>query len=454
MKKFNYFLVVLFGLISVVFSSCDPKEWEMTDPSGSLTYGAKAEGKVNVDTIRVGDSIVYVPDSSLSDTIVVTKHDTLTIVTHDTVYVGDSSKIVNLEYVLGSNKEDNITNYSDLQPTLLKANGQIVLNTDVNRSAEISNDIDTIFASKVEKLTSNVSRPTTNSSYDVRGEYDINTGYRDYTVLLSDGSKYKVNTEAESASGMLDGSKKDLLYRMVQGVRVVSIDDELTNDTLIRNKKIYRKVNRTLKAEVESLNRPLMGPEIVTLDTLTIASAAATQYNKIAVVYVEDGDVPEDTVPVIPTDTVIPGPVDTIPTTPNDTGYTINSEKIESIVATYVPYPDETLKRVLLVRTKNYVLPVVNKKKQSPIRVANPNDYNSALYVNNAWVPANLDLSDGYLWTAGAVTANPTEATLNWFASSTGLSLSKSDFLKDATFVHKGKTTLVYLDNNYYMTLQ
>lgn len=454
MKKFNYFLVVLFGLISVVFSSCDPKEWEMTDPSGSFAYGAKATGKVNVDTVRIGDSIVYVHDTVPGAPIVVTVHDTITIVTHDTVNGGDDPHVVSFEYVLGSNKEDNVTNYSDLQPTLLKADGEIVLNTDVNRSAEISNDVDTIFAAKVAKVTSSVSRPTTNTSYDVRGAYDINTGYRDYTVLLNDGSEYKVNTEAESASGMYKGDKKDLLYRMVQGVKIVSINDELTNDTVIRNKKIYRKVNRTLKAEVESLNRPLMGPEIVTLDTLTIASAAATQYNKIAVVYVEDGDAPEDTVPVVPTDTVIPGPVDTIPTTHNDTGYTINGEKIESIVATYVPYPNETLKRVLLVRTKNYVLPVVNKKKQSPIRVANPNDYNSALYVNNAWVPANLDLSDGYLWTAGAVTANPTEATLNWFASSTGLSLSKSDFLKDATFVHKGKTTLVYLDNNYYMTLQ
>lgn len=447
MKKFNYFLVVLFGLISVVFSSCDPKDWEMTDPSGSLTYGAKAEGKVNVDTIRVGDSVVYVHDTVPGEPIVVTEHDTITIVTHDTVYAGDSSKIVNFEYVLGSNKEDHVTNYSDLQPTLLKANGQIVLNTDVNRSAEISNDIDTIFAAKVAKVTSSVSRPTTNSSYDVRGEYDINTGYRDYTVLLNDGSEYKVNTEAESASGMYDGSKKDLLYRMVQGVKVVSIDDELTNDTVIRNKKIYRKVNRTLKAEVESLNRPLMGPEIVTLDTLTIASSAATQYNKIAVVYVEDGDVPEDTVPVIPEDTtVIPTPV--------DTGYTVEGESIESIVASYAPYPDETLKRILLVRTKNYVLPVVNKKIQSPVRVANPEDYNSALYVNGAWVPATLDLSNGYLWVAGDVRPNPTEATVNWYASKTGLSLSKSDFLKDATFVHKGKTTLVYVDNNYYMTLK
>lgn len=453
MKKFNYFLVVLFGLISVVFSSCDREEWEMTDPSGSLTYGAKAEGKVKVDTIRVGDSIVYVHDTVPGEPIVVTVHDTITIVTHDTVG-DDDPKIVNLEYVLGSNKEDHVTNYSDLQPTLLKANGQIVLNTDVNRSAEISNDIDTIFASKVAKLSSSVSRPTTNSSYGVRGAYDINTGYRDYTVSLNDGSEYKVNTEAESASGMYDGSKKDLLYRMVQGVKVVSINDELTSDTVIRNKKIYRKVNRTLKAEVQSLNRPLMGPEIVTLDTLTIASAAATQYNKIAVVYVEDGDVPEDTVPVIPTDTVIPGPVDTIPTTPNDSGYTINGEKIESIVASYAPHSDEKLKRILLVRTKNYVLPVVNKKIQSPIRVANPEDYNSSLCVNGTWVPAYLDLSDGYLWTAGAVSANPTEATLNWFASSTGLNLSKSDFLKDATFVHKGKTTLVYVDNNYYMTLK
>lgn len=467
--KFYYFLVMI--CVALVWTSCNPDEWEMKDPSGTdAFYGASAHGKpVTPDTVYVNGEPVYVHDTVPGDPIVITEHDTVTIVVHDTINPGDGpAEEVTLEYILGSNKTDNGSNYFDVQPTnlkVIKSNGvsEVVLNTDVNRSAEVSNNSDTMFVAKVDELLSNVSRPATRSSYDVRGEYDINTGYRDYTVTLNDGSEYQVNTEAESASGMYEGEKKDLLYRMVQGIKVVSVDDEMTNDTIVKGKKIYRKANRTMKVEVESLNRPLMGPEIVTLDTLTIASAVASKTNGIAVVYVEDHDVPEDTVPVIPTDTVTPEPIDTVTPTPTDTviptpddGYTINGEKIESIDFSYTVATDKSLKEVLLVRTAHYVMPVVSKQMLSATRVANPNDYNSVVWLNNAWAPAYLNLSVGFEWQVnGNSVLSATDGQIDIYARHAGInSISRSDFLKHATFVNEGKTTRVYVDGKYYMTLK
>lgn len=487
MKKFYFYLVMLFCVAMTSLTSCRPEEWEMQDPSGSSVYGSLAQGKpVKPDTIMIGDSIVYVHDTINGDPIVVkdsifiTVRDTITVIVHDTIEVpGEEPEVVTLEYVLGSNKTDNGSNYTDIQPTVLKAkkaesgSAEVVLNTDVNRSAEISNNSDTLFVAKVAELQSTVSRPSTRSSYDVRGEYDINTGYRDYTVTLNDGSEYQVSTEAESASGMYEGEKRDLLYRMVQGVKVVSVDDELTNDTVVKGTKIYRKANRTMKVEVESLNRPLMGPEIVTLDTLTIASVAASKTNGIAVVYVEDGDVPEDTIPGVLPDTVpvlpdtVPVIPDTVPVNPDtipdvpQPGYEYNGEKVESIDFSYAIDPNAgILREVLLVRFTSYVMPVVSKKMKTPVSVDNPNNYNSVVWYSNGWNPAYLAIhEEGFVWRLngpeGSVAESATDETINWLASASSISkISRGDFLKHATFVNEGNTTRVYVDNSYYMTLE
>lgn len=476
MKKF-YFYVMLFCVAAASLNSCSLfEDFEGTDPSGSGVYGATAQGKPVVpDTIRIGDSIVYVHDTVPGEPIIVPVHDTITIVVHDTVEKEpENPEVVTLEYQLGSNKTDNVSNYTDVQPTLLKvkkasqATAEVVLNTDVNRSAEVSNNVDTMFVAKVDELQSYVSRPTTRSSYDVRGAYDINTGYRDYTVSLNDGAEYQVNTEAESASGLYEGEKKDLLYRMVQGVKVLSINDEMTNDTIVKGRKVYRKANRTLQVEVESLNRPLMGPEIVTLDTLTIASAVASKTNGIAVVYVEEREIPEDTIPVFPPDTTPIGPdtipvgPDTIPVIPDGPGYEYDDETVESIDFSYTIDPNAgILREVLLVRfSSSYVMPVVSKTMLTPVKVAKPKDYNSVVWYSNNWKPAYLAIqTEGFVWRVngpnGTVAESATDATIDWLARSTGISsISRSDFLKHATFVNEGNTTRVYIDGHYYMTLE
>lgn len=476
MKRFYFYFVMLFCVAVASLTSCRPEEWELKDPSGSSLYGSLAEGKpVTPDTIMIGDSIVYVHDTVPGDPIIVNVHDTITIIVHDTIEKEpENPEPVTFEYVLGSNKIDNVSNFTNIQPTLLKAKkasqstAEVVLNTDVNRSAEVSNNVDTMFVAKVEELQSYVSRPTTRSSYDVRGEYDINTGYRDYTVTLNDGAEYQVNTEAESASGMYEGEKKDLLYRMVQGVKVLSVNDEMTNDTIVKGRKVYRKANRTMKVEIESLNRPLMGPEIVTLDTLTIASAVASKSNGIAVVYVEEREIPEDTIPVFPPDTTPIGPdtipvgPDTIPVIPDGPGYEYDDEKIESIDFSYTIDPNAgILREVLLVRfSSSYVMPVVSKTMLTPVKVSKPKDYNSVVWYSNNWKPAYLAIqTEGFVWRVngpnGTVAESATDATIDWLARGTGISsISRSDFLKHATFVNEGNTTRVYVDNNYYMTLE
>lgn len=469
MKKFYFYFVMLFCVVSASLTSCNL--FEDFEGSRDGLYGALADAKpIKPDVIYVNDTIIVYTDNGKTDTIYINVRDTITIVVHDTVNLGVNPEPVTLEYVLGSNKTDNVSNYTDIQPTLLKvkkasqSTGEVVLNTDVNRSAEVSNNVDTMFVAKVDELQSYVSRPATRSSHDVRGAYDINTGYRDYTVTLNDGSEYQVNTEAESASGMYEGEKKDLLYRIVQGVKVLSINDELTNDTIVKGKKVYRKANRTMKVEVESLNRPLMGPEIVTLDTLTIASAAASKTNGIAVVYIEEKDIPviPDTIPVIPEDTVITNPEDTIPSTPTDSGYRYDDEEIESIYFSYTIDPNAgILREVLLVRfSSSYVMPVVSKNMRTPVKVNEPKNYNSVVWYSNNWAPAYLAIeTEGFVWKVngpnGQTAESATDATIDWLARSTGISsISRSDFLKRATFVNEGNTTRVYVDDRYYMTIK
>jgi len=471
-KNFYYFLVLVCTLCMTMvgFTSCQDKmDDELFD-----SYSSKATGKVVsvVETVVINKTdTIYIQGETRIDTVYLTKTDTVYVTVVDTIYntVHDTVEVTvevhELKYALGSNKEDKVIAFDDDQPTFMWDNDELVLMTDVNRNAALSNESDTLFVSKVSAVKTSVSRPGTDNNPSTRGKYNINTQERAYDITANDGYAVKLNTGDEAASAEYRDEVRDLLSRQVNKVRVLSINDEATEDTIVKNKTIYRKVNRTMEVEVESFNRPLMGIEILTLDTLKISSADATKDNGIAVVYVEEGPAPDpdpvDPVDPTPGDTipVDPTPGDTVPTptpTPDD-GYTINGEKIESIMFSYTPDPTtKTLVEVLLVRTKNYVLPIVSKQKKSAIKVADPNAYNSVAMVNNAWKPATLDLSSGFVWSVdGTVVASATDATIDWLANKSGISsISKSDFLKSATFVNEGKTTRVYVDNKLYMTLK
>jgi hypothetical protein len=446
MKRYYFFLMLC--LMMSVMTSCKDvlgMDVEGSDhPNDTITM-------LQNDTISVHDTTTIItPANPVVITIWSDKNDE--VIKGDTVIIyrdstqnkpGDATE----SYELGSNKVDNGTNYVDIQPTSYLIDGQVVLNTDVNRSAAISNDEDTLFVRKVASVQSTIGRPSTNSAYDVRGDYDINTGYRNYTITLNDGSEYAVATEAESASAMYRGEKKNLLYRMVSGVKVLSVKDELTTDTVVKGKKIYRKANRVMAVQVESLNRPLMGPEVVTLDTLVIESSKASYTDGVAEVFVEDGEIEDEPDPD-------PDPDPTPDPKPEDEGYTIDNEKIEAIIFSYTISPNKTLKEVLLVRTASYVMPVVSRTLMDPVKVNNPKDYNTVAWAGK-WVPAYLSIEEGFVWRVdGSVVANATDASIDWLASSTGItSISRGDFLKDAKFVNEGKTTRVYLGNTLYMVL-
>jgi hypothetical protein len=99
-------------------------------------------------------------------------------------------------------------------------------------------------------------------------------------------------------------------------------------------------------------------------------------------------------------------------------------------------------------------MPIVSKELMAPVKVSNPKDYNSVAWSGN-WIPASLSVEGGFTWTANGVTlVSATDATIDWLARGTGISsISRSDFLKDATFVNEGKTTRVYVGNRLYMVL-
>jgi len=472
-KNFYYFLILVCTLCmaAIGFSSCENQmDDEILNPysftgKGKQTVVVETKIVYNTDTIIVykDGETVYVHDSIfVHDTLYVSQVDTVYIVqiveVHDTIY--QTVETHELKYALGSNKYDNVVSFDDNQPTFLWDNGVLVRMTDENRNAQLSNESDTLFVSKVDNLQASISRPATRSSSSVRGQYNMNTVYNDYDITANDGYTLKLNAANEAASAEYLDEMRDLLFRKVNKAKVISINDEPTQDTIVKDKKIYRKVNRTVEVEIESLNRPLMGPEIVTLDTMKISSANASKNNGIAVVYVETGDTVPDPVIPDPDDPVIPDPINPDPDPdpqPADDGYTINGEKIESIMFSYTTDPNtKTLKEVLLVRTAHYVMPVVDKKKQSATKVSNPNAYNSAAWVGGAWVPATLSLSSGFVWKVnGEVVANATDATIDWLANKSGISsISKNDFLKNATFVNEGKTTRVYVNNKLYMTLK
>lgn len=448
MKKYFYFILVVMVMFGMI--SCD-KDFEpgiSRDNHYSMTTKVLQPG----ETIVVHDSIYVVVYEWIHDTIYVERTDTTTGMTE--------------LYKIGSDVVNYGHGFTDDQLSQYFRNETLRLSKPVNRRAEVSNDADTVFVPKVDQITWTTSRPTTETSYDVDGEYDIYTGSHARSNTLNDGMVYKENGSEESASANVDGDMIDMLYRRNIASRLLSVKDTQTKDTLIKGDDIYVKVIREAMFENEYEIRPYTvasETQVITLDTMVVSSATASKDNGIAVVYVNVGKVDHttDTVPTNPTDTVTPGPTDTVTPgpgpTPDPDGYKINGEKIKSIMYSYVVDPNtKTLKEALLVRTKNYAMPVVDKKKQTAKKVANPKAYNSTAWVNSAWIPATLDLSSNFVWSVdGTVVASATDATIDWLASQSGISsISKSGFLKTATFVNEGNTTRVYVDNKLYMTLK
>lgn len=460
MKKYYYFLITVCMML-ISFTSCKDMPFEGNAPTDPI-YGATATGKVDTVTNTVvihGGCTVVGPIWGDKDTVIVTPG-------NDTIYwYVDSTKTTPVEpqvtytYHLGSDKVDGGSSYSDLQPTTrTTSNGEVDMSTVVLRTAELTDKGGLTYAPKVSNLTATIGYPSSASESDVRGEYDIQRNRKDYVVRVNDGTEYDLTTVAEAASGIRNNKTVDLLSRQVSSASVISINDVATGNSTTDNGKVYSENARTVKVLVRQKNRPVMGVEVITDDTLSLTS----------MVYVEDGDVPGgDTIPVLPPDTVpvnpdtIPVNPDTIPTPPStpDDGYTYNGEKIVSIGAGYTPNPHtEKLSRCLIVRFEHsYAMAVVDKKMQTPVSVSDPNDYNSVAWYHNAWVPATLEfVGDDFLWSVDDVAvANATGPTINWLATNTGISsISKSDFVKNATFVNEGKTTRVYIDNQYYMTLK
>ena len=440
MKKLHYFLVLI-CLVMINFSSCK----DMLGIEGDLTPIHDSIENVVVVTDTVKE---IVPDT------IIAPGDTVKIEVHDTVYVDttghDPHEVVE-SYHLTGGKTDNGWNYTVYHESDYAVDDEVVLRANLNRSAEITGVLDSSFVSKTASLQATVGRPNVTSDYDVNGEYDIDIEYKDYPIMADDGWSCKFSAENQSASAMYEGKRKYLLYLKDVGIKVQSVKDEMTTDTLIRGKKIYFRSKRTVVVEQDSRVRPMMGQEIANRDTLR-----ATFSN----VFIEVGDVQEDTVPVNPPDTVPVTPPDTVPVTPPDPvvpddGYTVDDEKIESISFSYTIAPSKNLKEVLLVRFKTYVMPIVDRQILAPVSVANPNDYNSAVWNGSGWVPADLRLDQGFVWYVnGSAVAAATDATIDWLARSTGISnITRGDFLKDATFVNEGTTTRVYVDNVLYMTL-
>lgn len=448
MKKYFYFILVVMVMFGMIACNKDFEPGISRDNHYSMTTKVLRPG----GTVVVHDSIYIVVYEWLHDTIYVERTDTTTGMT-ELYKIGDD--VDNYGYGFTS---DQLSQYF--------RNEKLRLSKPLVRRAVISNDADTLFLPKVAQVTWTTSRPTTETSYDVDGEYDIYTGSHVRNNTLSDGMVYKESGAEESASSNVDGDMIDMLYRKNIASRLLSVKDTETKDTLVKGDDVYVKVIREAMFENEYEIRPYTSAsetQVITLDTMVVSSAAASKDNGIAVVYVNVGKVvPIDTITPGPTDTVTPGPIDTItpgpdPTPDPEDGYKINGEKIKSIMFSYVVDPNtKTLKTALLVCTKNYAMPVVDKKKQTAKKVANPKSYNSTAWVNGAWVPATLNLQSNFVWSVdGNVVASATDATIDWLASQSGISsISKSGFLKTATFVNEGNTTRVYVDNKLYMTLK
>jgi hypothetical protein len=455
MKKSYYFLIAVFMMLTS-FTSCKLDYEKDLD-----LYSAEAEGTVLTDTVKItiylhGDCFIVGPIPGDKDTVIVTSGNDTIYWYVDTTKTTPVEPTVTYTYYLGTDKVDGGSDYYDLQPTSrITSNGEVDMSTKVMRTAELKERGTLTYAPKVSNLTATVGYPASASESDVLGEYNITRNRKDYVVRVNDGTEYDLTTVAEAASGIRDGKVVDLLSRQVSTVSVISIEDVATGDSTTENGKVYAEKSRTVKALVRQKNRPLMGVEVITDDTLSLTS----------MVYVEDGvipsdTVPTDTIPVTPPDTIPVTPPDTIPVTPDtpDDGYTINGEKIVSIVAGYTPNPQtKKLSRCLLVRTEHYAMPVVDKKMQAPVNVPDPNDYNSVTWYGGAWVPATLEITnDDFTWSVnGVVTANPTTTTINLIAEKTGISsISSSDFIRNASFVNEGQTTHVYIGGQYYMTLK
>jgi hypothetical protein len=459
----NLFIVICSVMLAALtFTGCETEKDDRDLVFSDLNSEFKGKG-YKIDSVIVNGDTVYVEGETKTDSlyIIITNTDTVKIIVHDTITLEPAR----YEFSMGSNKVDNVISFGDWYPTLMRKNGKVVLSTDINREAELTNPKPEFFLPKMEVKTT-VSRPETQSSYNVRGEYDINTNDRVYTVNYTDGYQTKLSTSNEAANAMYDGENRDLLSRQVKSVRVISVKDVPTDETTTVGTTIYRKVNRTTEVEIESEALPVMGISVITKDTVKLSSENADKDSKIAVVWVEDGKTPDDTPDdIIPT----PGPTpnDSTDVKPNptpDDGYSVNGVKVLDAWHGYTMTPQGGFAKYVLVRladsnhSEKYLEGWVNGKKVFSKKVSNHSGYNSIAWSDGAWQAAKYQNVNGNVcWTVNnVIAAAGTADGMKSQASNAGLHLSTDDFCRLCSLTHSGKTTKVCdkASGEYIMTLK
>ena len=453
MKALKLFLLFVMSVSMLV--SCDLySDMDQALVKGDKLEVAPVDPKIIRDTTIVRDTIIC------GDTIFVVTTDTIFVEVHDTLVIGDTTNVEKLMYVLQHDVDNQGVAMIDNQYTTLKVNSVDALGTNVAFTANVQNDVDTFFVQNVGSLNPTIINNGTSSSNSQKGNYTINANNRGFLVQLNDGSEYNVETMAESASAIRDGKQVNLLYTRSNTVRVLGVNDNvIASDSVVRNGRIWKKVNRLMTVQVERLQRPLMGPEVVTYDTLTVD----TRNNKalgLAAVYVDFGEVNNNP---NPGDTVNPNPNpgDTIIPQPIDSGYPLAGGPVKKIYFSYT-HINGNFVEALLVQTDSSVCPIISRTFDASLEtmVQNPSDYTSAGYYGGKWNPAHVVVNnDGSVsWyvskSDNRLINKMTSRAVSVFMATQNISASLSDFLKEATFKHEGKTTHVYIDGKYYMTIQ
>lgn len=453
MKALKLFLLFVMSVGMLV--SCDL----YSDMDQALVKGDKLEvGPVDPEIIR--DTTIVRDTIICGDTIFVVTTDTIFVEVHDTLVIGDTTSVEKLMYVLQHDVDNQGIAMIDNQYTTLKVNSVDALGTNVAFTANVLNDVDTFFVQNVASLNPTIINNGTNSSSSQKGNYTIDANNRGFLVQLNDGSEYNVETMAESASAIREGEQVNLLYTRSNTVRVIDVNDNvIASDSVIRNGRIWKKVNRLMTVQVERLQRPLMGPEVVTYDTLTV-DTRNSKAQGLAAVYVDFGEVNNNP---NPGDTVNPNPNpgDTITPQPVDSGYPFAGGEIKKIYFSYT-HLNGNFVEALLVQTDSSVCPIISRNFDASLEtmVKNPSDYTSAGYYGGKWNPAHVVVNDDgsvawYVSKSDMRLINKmTSRAVSMFMATQSISASLSDFLKEATFTHEGKTTHVYIDGKYYMTIQ